>query len=77
MRERFGPVKATLENYLDMLEGRRTDRVAAAVPKYSKRNEICKRMGMADFDDKGLLSLVLSPGEYTDPVQIEKEGGNG
>ena len=73
--ERFGPLKTTLENYLDMLEGRKTDRVAAAVPKYSKRNEICNDMGLEGFDDKGLLSLILSPGEYTEPVQMEKEGG--
>ena len=72
---RFGPLETTLENYRDILEGKRTDKVVAAVPKHSKRNEICTGMGMADFDDKGLLSLVLSPGEYTEPVQIEKEGG--
>lgn len=73
--ERFGPLATTLENYLDILEGKRTDKVAAAVPKYSKRNEICKEIGMTNFDDKGLLSLVLSPGEYTEPVRMEKEGG--
>ena len=73
--EKFGPLETTLGNYRDMLEGKRTDRVVAAVPKYSKRNEICKSIGAADLDDKGMLSLVLSPGEYTEPVQIEKEGG--
>ena len=73
--ERFGPLETTLENYRDILEGRMTDRVVVAVPKYSRRNEICKDIGMTDFDDKGMLSLILSPGEYTEPVQIEKEEG--
>ena len=73
--EKFGPLITTLENYLDMLKGKRTDKVVAALPKYSRRDEICKKVGISDFDDKGLLSLVLAPGEYTEPVQLEKEGG--
>ena len=73
--ERFGPLETTLESYKDILESKMTDRVIAAVPKYSQRNEICKDLGMSDFDDKGLLSLVLAPGEYTEPVQMEKDEG--
>ena len=72
---KFGSLETTLENYKTVLKGRKTDRVVAAVPKYSKRNEICEGIDMDDFDDKGLLSIVLSPGEYTEPIQIEKEGG--
>lgn len=73
--ERFGPLETTLENYKDILESKMTDRVVAAVPKYSQRNEICKDLDMSDFDDKGLLSLVLAPGEYTEPVQMKKDEG--
>ena len=74
-RERFGSVKKTLENYRDMLESKRIDKIAAAVPKYSRRNEICESINIKNFDDRGLLSLILSPGEFTKPVSIEKEGG--
>ena len=73
--ERFGPLETTLESYRDILKSKMTDRVVAAVPKYSQRNEICKDLNMTDFDDKGLLSLVLAPGEYTEPVQMEKDEG--
>lgn len=73
--ERFGPLETTLESYRDILRGKMTDRVVVAVPKYSQRNEICKYVGMGDFDDKGLLSLVLAPGEYTEPAPMEKYGG--
>ena len=74
-REKFGSVKKTLENYRDILESKRIDKIAAAIPKYSRRNEICDSMGIKDFDDRGVLSLILSPGEFTKPVSIEKEGG--
>lgn len=74
-REKFGSVKKTLENYRDLLESKRIDKIAAAIPKYSRRNEICESMGIKDFDDRGLLSLILTPGEFTKPISIEKEGG--
>lgn len=73
---KFESLETTLNGYLDILKGKKTDRVAAAVPKYSQRNEICRKLNIVDFDDKGLLSLVLAPGEYTEPVRMEKvEGG--
>ena len=74
-REKFGPVKKTLEDYRDILKSKRIDKIAAAIPKYSRRNEICESIGINDFDDRGLLSLILSPGEFTKPISIEKEGG--
>ena len=39
----------------------------AAVAKYSQRSEICERLGLPNLDDRGLLSLVLEPGEYVGP----------
>ena len=74
-RERFAPIEATLEKYREILSSKRTDKITAAIPKYSRRNEICNRIGISDYDDRGLLSLVLRPGEFTSPVPIEKEGG--
>ena len=72
--ERFGSLRTTLENYRDILEGKRTDKVVAAITKYSKRNEICDEIKV-NMDDKGMLSLILAPGEYTEPIQIRKDEG--
>ena len=74
-RETFKPISKTLENYRDILSSKRTDKITAAIPKYSRRNEICESLGISDYDDRGLLSLILKPGEFTDPLSIEKEGG--
>ena len=73
--ERFGPLETTLANYRDILDGKRTDKVVVAVPKYSKRNEICEDIKVNNMDDKGMLSLILAPGEYTEPIQMRKDEG--
>lgn len=76
----FGPIERTLSGYLRMLApgggngGDRDDgssrpqgQTIAAVAKYSQRSEICERLGLPNLDDRGLLSLVLEPGEYVGP----------
>ena len=74
---RFGPLKKTLESYKQIISAERTDKISVCLPKYSKRNEICKEAGMDEHDDKGMLTLVLKPGEFTSPVNvmIGKESG--
>ena len=76
----FGPIERTLSGYLRMLapacaegegegEGARPHgQTVAAVAKYSQRSEICERLGLPNLDDRGLLSLVLEPGEYVGPI---------
>lgn len=76
-RVRFGPIERTLSGYLRMLApGTGKDgapsgppgQTIAAVAKYSQRSEICERLGLPNLDDRGLLSLVLEPGEYVGPL---------
>ncbi len=74
-REKFASVEITLEKYSEILSGKRTDKITAAIPKYSRRNEICESIGISDYDDRGLLSLILNPGEFTNPMPMIKEGG--
>ena len=75
-RVRFGPIERTLSGYLRMLApacgaedgpSRPPGQTIAAVAKYSQRSEICERLGLPNLDDRGLLSLVLEPGEYVGP----------
>jgi hypothetical protein len=61
-----------LEAYLSPLRSERSDKHYAALPKYSTRREIGTKLGWpAAYDDRGMLTLLLNPGELTKPVQIE------
>ena len=85
----FGPIELTLSGYLRMLApacggggggaedapARPPGQTIAAVAKYSQRSEICERLGLPNLDDRGLLSLVLDPGEYVGPFTPEAPAG--
>lgn len=61
-----------LEAYGRVLRPTRTDQNFVGVPKYSTRCEIVSILGLAGIhDDRGLLSLILRPGEYTDPMDLQ------
>ena len=82
---RFGPIGRTLSDYLRILAppaggggaGNAAGPVVAAVAKYSQRSELCRRLGMPNLDDRGLLSLVLEPGEYVGPFVPARAAGRG
>ncbi len=62
-----------LEAYLAILASTRSDRCWLAVPKYTTRREIGQKMGWPDtYDDRGLLSFLLDPGEYTSPTALHQ-----
>ncbi len=62
-----------LEAYLTILTSTRSDRCWVAVPKYTTRREIGKTMGWPEaHDDRGLLSFLLEPGEFTSPQSLQQ-----
>lgn len=70
----------TLENYLTVLTSLRVDKMFVGVPKYTSRTEIIRKLKNSNLnipyldrcDDKGLLSVVLNPGDVVGPVELEK-----
>jgi hypothetical protein len=62
-----------LSAYGDILWSRRSDKQFISLPKYSTRREIGQlaRWPM-QHDDRGLLTLLLQPGEYTTPLDLEQ-----
>ena len=63
---------AFLAAYLNILASNRTDRCWIGVPKYTTRREIGHQMGWPErYDDRGLLSFLLDPGEYTSPLVLQ------
>ncbi len=64
-----------LEAYRAILRSERSDKQYVALPKYSTRREIGKEVGWPDgFDDRGMLTLLLNPGELTKPRLMEQPG---
>ncbi|MCS7247526.1 MAG: DNA double-strand break repair nuclease NurA [Anaerolineales bacterium] len=64
---------SALKAYLTILASTRSDRCWIAIPKYTTRREIGQGMGWPDtYDDRGLLSFLLEPGEYTSPRSLQQ-----
>ena len=61
-----------LEAYLIILRSERSDKHFVALPKYSTRREIGKELGWPEsYDDRGMLTMLLNPGELTKPRPLE------
>lgn len=61
-----------LDTYATILASTRSDRSWLAIPKYTTRREIGQEMGWPDtYDDRGFLSFLLEPGEYTSPRSLQ------
>ena len=69
-----------LEAYRTTLQSERSDKHFVALPKYSTRREISRELGWpATYDDRGMLTMLLNPGELTKPRLLEHprdSGGN-
>jgi hypothetical protein len=62
-----------LEVYGAVLRAERSDRNYVGVPKYSTRREIGRILGWpSQYDDRGMLTFHLNPGEFTKPLTMEQ-----
>ena len=62
-----------LESYKTILESTRTDKLWVAIPKYTTRREFGEKLGWpSHYDDRAILTMVLSPGEFTWPIPLEE-----
>jgi hypothetical protein len=63
---------AYLAAFLTLLRSQRSDKHYIALPKYSTRREIGTALGWPPgHDDRGMLTLLLNPGELTKPMPLE------
>lgn len=68
-------VAGFLNSYEAVLASHRSDRSWIAVPKYTTRREIGRLLNWSEsHDDRGLLSSILSPGEFTAPQRLQPPG---
>lgn len=62
-----------LEAYARILTAERSDQQYIALPKYSTRREVGRQAGWEEgYDDRGLLTLLLQPGELTRPLPLDE-----
>lgn len=63
---------AYLEAYVTILQSTRSDHFWVALPKYTTKREIGELVGWNKaYEDRGILSLILEPGEYTRPLPLK------
>jgi len=57
-----------VEHYRDILKCPRSDKAYAGLPKYATRREVGEKAGWpSHHDDRSLLTMLLRPGEFTQP----------
>jgi len=70
LKERFVQF---LKDYKMILESSRTDKLWVSIPKYTTRRELGKMLNWSShYDDRAILTTILSPGEFTSPIPLEK-----
>lgn len=58
--------------YLAVLRSKRSDKHFIAFPKYSTKREIGAKLEWPEnYDDRGILTMLLNPGELTKPCLLE------
>lgn len=63
-----------LNAYLTILQSKRSDKNFIGLPKYSTRREIGKELNWpSQYDDRGLLTMILKPGELTKPRILQQD----
>ena len=70
-----GRAEAALKSYERILSSTRSDHAWVGTPKYTSNREIGKRMDWPkEYDDKGLLTLIMRAGEYTKARPLQSPG---
>jgi hypothetical protein len=65
--------KNFLDSYKTILESSRTDKLWVSMPKYTTRRELGKKLNWpSHYDDRAILTTILSPGEFTASVPLDQ-----
>ena len=62
-----------IDSYKTILEAARSDKLWVSVPKYTTRRELGKKLNwLPHYDDRAILTTILSPGEFTAPIPLDQ-----
>jgi len=65
--------KHFLVSYKTILESSRTDKLCVSMPKYTTKRELGEKLNWpSHYDDRAILTTVLSPGEYASPLPLKE-----
>jgi len=65
---------SALKSYAVVLRSERTDKIFAGIPKYTTKKEISKKLSISEeYEDRGLLTFVMEPGEFVGPLPIDQQ----
>lgn len=68
-----GKFRDFLDSYKTILEASRTDKLWVSMPKYTTRRELGKKLNWpSHYDDRAILTTILSPGEFTTPISLDQ-----
>jgi hypothetical protein len=66
-------IESFLNYYKIILESSRTDKLWVSVPKYTTRRELGEKLNWSPrYDDRAILTSILSPGEFTSPILLKQ-----
>jgi len=70
--EMISKMPSFLRAYRKVVSSSRSDKAWVAIPKYTTRREIGSMLNLQhQIDDRGLLSFLLEPDEYTSPQSLQ------
>ena len=62
-----------IDSYKTIVEAARSDKLWVSVPKYTTRRELGKKLNWPPhYDDRAILTTILSPGEFTAPIPLDQ-----
>jgi len=63
--------KNFIDSYKTILVASRTDKLWVSMPKYTTRRELGQKFKWpSHYDDRAILTTILSPGEFTEPILL-------
>lgn len=68
-----------LEQYLQIASSTRSDKAWVYLPKYTTKQELKKKYATLwpfGYDDRAVLTLIMEPGEFVGPINIEQPDGD-
>lgn len=71
----FPDFKDVISAYDEIIKSERSDKIYAAIPKYTTKNELSIKLGLDDYEDRGLLNFILKSGEYIGPLDSSTGSG--
>ncbi len=72
-QEFISRIKTFIQSYKTIFNSGNTNQIWAGVPKNVSKQELVSTLHLPDhYDNKTFLTILLSPGEYTAPLPVDK-----